>query len=188
MKNYFILGGKLGLITLLTALLLSGTYALTKDRIAAYQNEATEKAVEAVLPVPGKEILSVEVLDISGETDIPQCETRLVTAKDGAKYYAIVAEPTGYGGKISMMVGVASDLTVTGISIISMSETPGLGTKAAEPTFAAQFAGKTTGVKVTKGTPKDNEIAAITGATISSEAITSGVRTALEIAEKLTSK
>lgn len=88
-----------------------------------------------------------------------------------------------------MMVGIDTELNVTGVKIINMSETPGLGAKASEDSWLSQFKGKNDIISVVKtGNAKDNEINAISGATITSKAVTQGVNDSLEDAKKLTEK
>jgi len=81
-----------------------------------------------------------------------------------------------------MVVGVSKEGKLANIKILSHTETPGLGAKAAEPAFSGQFRDKKTDeLTVTKTSPgKDSEIQAISGATITSRAVTSGVNTALK--------
>ncbi|MCX7715244.1 MAG: RnfABCDGE type electron transport complex subunit G [Clostridia bacterium] len=95
---------------------------------------------------------------------------------------------SGYGGDIDMIVGVSTDKKVTGVDIISQSETAGLGTKAAEPAFKDQYIGKGKIDKVVKSGAKENEIDAISGATITSKAVTKGVNTAVSAAEEVLAK
>jgi electron transport complex protein RnfG len=89
----------------------------------------------------------------------------------------------GYGGEISMRVGISSTRSVTGVKILKMQETPGLGTKAQEANFLAQFIGKTLSDRL----QAKEDIDAITGATISTQAVADGVRKALEHHDKTTS-
>lgn len=96
---------------------------------------------------------------------------------------AIEVAPKGYGGEINMVVGISDTGEVTGVAIISMSETPGLGSKANDDSFLNQFKGKRAGVAIGKGS---NNVDAITGATITSKAVTQGVSEALDkYAEKI---
>ncbi len=99
--------------------------------------------------------------------------------------YAVTATPNGYGGTINMMVGLDENFRVTGVKLVSFSETPGLGSKASEPKFLDQFAGKSENVTVVKGSAKgDNEVVAVSGATISSNAVTTGVQDAIRLAKE----
>ena len=93
--------------------------------------------------------------------------------------YVVLAEPKGYGGAISLVVGIDNDLTVTGIDITNQSETPGLGANCQNPEFMGQFKGKTSGIAVVKGTASGNQIDAITSSTVTSKAVTKGVNDAL---------
>lgn len=100
--------------------------------------------------------------------------------------YCVKVYPVGYGGEISMIVGIDTDHKVTGVDIVNMSETPGLGAKAKDESFYNQYIGKSGLVSVKKsGTPNENEISAISGATVTSKAVTQGVNAALEIVKKL---
>ena len=91
--------------------------------------------------------------------------------------YAVSVTPSGYGGAINMIVGVNEDLTISGVKILSMSETPGLGAKAQDDKFLSQFVGKGASMELKK------DINAITGATITSTAVTKGVKEAINLAE-----
>ena len=105
--------------------------------------------------------------------------------------YCVNLQPSGYIGKINMIVGIKPDLSFSGIKIISMSETPGLGAKTGEEAFYGQFSsGKKGNLTVVKNSssPDENEINAVSGATISSKAVTNGANCALEIATELINK
>ena len=95
--------------------------------------------------------------------------------------YNITVTPKGYGGLIEMVVGISDEGRLTDIKILSHTETPGLGAKAADPAFSGQFHEKIVEKIVVTTTPPaaDNEIQAISGATITSEAVASGVNAAL---------
>ena len=101
--------------------------------------------------------------------------------------YAINIAPDGYGGKIQAIVGIDLNLKVTGVKITELNETPGLGAKVNDPKWTAQYLNK--GAKefsVVKTVPaKDDEILAVSGATISSRAVTKGINEALAVAMQL---
>ncbi len=86
-----------------------------------------------------------------------------------------------YGGAVKLSIGFDMDGTITGVGIREISDTPGLGLKAKEPAYRDQFIGKNADVlTVTKsGQAADNEINAISGATITSDAVTNAVNAAL---------
>ena len=159
-------------ITLLTicavvAAVLAGVNMITKDRIAAIQVQKTENAIKEVLPDVG----SVQQLPLEGDTGIVQA----VYTADGS--YAVQVAPGGFDGEVTMMVGI-SEGTITGISVISHTETPGLGAVAAAKNakgeaFRGQFVGQ-------EGTLVIGEqIDAMSGATITSNAVVTGVNAAL---------
>ena len=106
--------------------------------------------------------------------------------------YTIKTAPKGYGGTVEVMVGISVDGKVTGVDIGNHSETPGLGSKATEPAFKDQYTGKdiSNELSVVKGSASsENEISAISGATITSKAVTNGVNAAIEVFnEKLAGK
>ena len=93
--------------------------------------------------------------------------------------YVVNVEPKGYGGTIGLLVGIDSDHVIKGVKILSHSETPGFGANADKPAFIDQYTGRKGLLKVIKTTPKEGEIQAITGATITSAAITEGVNAAV---------
>lgn len=94
--------------------------------------------------------------------------------------YVLNVEAKGYGGTISLLVGIDQKNAIKGVKILSHSETPGFGANAEKPSFIDQYIGKQDSLKVTKTTPKEDEIQAITGSTITSTAITEGVNSAVD--------
>ena len=93
-----------------------------------------------------------------------------------------VNSPNGFGGAIDMMTGVDAEGNVTGIAVISHAETSGLGSKATDPEWQAQFVGANGEVLVEKD---GGAIVAITGSTITSRAVCDGVNTAFAVVESL---
>lgn len=91
--------------------------------------------------------------------------------------YAFSVTTKGYGSGLKLMVGVDTEGTITGLAIVDCSnETPGLGANASKPEFYEQFAGKSGELTVVKtGATSDSEVDAITGATITSKAVTGAV-------------
>lgn len=94
--------------------------------------------------------------------------------------YIVNVEPKGYGGNIGLLVGIDHNNMIKGVKILSHSETPGFGANADKPDFINQYINKQGTLKVTKIAPKVDEIQAITGATITSAAITEGVNAAAD--------
>ena len=169
------LAGTLFLITAIVALALAGVNSITAPRIAAITAEKTQKAVDEVLP-GGGELLPAGSYDDQGGM------VSEVYASD--KGFALKVLPMGFDNTITMMVGVDPEGNVTGIAIISHSETSGLGAVAADKgeagqNFRGQFVGKSGELEV--GTHID----AIASATITSKAVTEGVNAALKCAAGL---
>ena len=103
-------------------------------------------------------------------------------ASDGSVMgYVFVTSAKGYGGDISVMVGVLGDGTVAGVNILSINETAGLGMKEKNQSFLDQFLGKSGEIGVAKNNPSDTEIQALTSATITSSAMATAVNTALSL-------
>ena len=166
-------------IAFICSLLLILCNNLTEGRIAQLQAKAEADAQSEVLP----EAKSFDTMDSTVMMLLSDSRVSAAfkgTAADGSTAgYCIKVEPTGFGGKISMMVGVSTDGEICGVKITSMNETPGLGAKAND-TWLAQFKGKNGDISVIKsGTAKDNEINAISGATITSKAVSDGVNIAV---------
>lgn len=173
------LGLTLFLITAVVAGLLALVNGVTEDKIAALEAEKTQAAMAAVLPAGDTVGAPVETYE--DDTGL----VRSVTETSGG--WVIEVAPSGFGGEISMMVGVSRDQTITGISIISHSETSGLGANAAAKTqvgkdFRGQFVGQSGTLAVTKD---GGSVEALTGATVTSRAVTQGVNAALACAAKL---
>jgi electron transport complex protein RnfG len=102
--------------------------------------------------------------------------------------YTFKSVPRGYGGEITVLTGISIDGTVTGMRVVSHTETPGLGAKATEEGFMAQFEDQSAAspLEVIKsGTPGQNEVSAITGATITTQAVAQGVNYSIEMFNEL---
>lgn len=102
--------------------------------------------------------------------------------KDGQTIaYVVPASTKGYGGTIELLVAVGTDSTVLDFQILSANETPGLGSNASKDSFRSQFAGKTSdALTVVKDKTNKENIQAMTGATITSTAVTKGVKEAVD--------
>ena len=105
----------------------------------------------------------------------------------GENGYAVEVLPSGFDNTITMMVGVGFDGKVVGISVVSHTETAGLGAVAAAKTSAGEsFRGQFVGTSGTVAVTKDGgTLDAITGATITSRAVCAGVNAALALVENL---
>ena len=164
-------------ITAVVAAALAGVNSITRPIIDAQKAAKTQAAIELVLP-GGYDREITDYVDASG----------LVSkVYESEKGYAFEVIPGGFDNTITMMVGVGKDGKVLGISVVSHTETAGLGAVAAAETpageaFRGQFVGKSGSVAVTKD---GGQLDAITGATITSRAVCDGVNAALACAANL---
>lgn len=165
---------KLGVVLLavaaVVALVLGLVNLLTADRIAAIAEENMKAAMQAVLPADSYTDLGVTTDNIDA------------VYQAGGSGWVVQVTETGSQGEVTMMVGVNTSYQCTGISITSSSETAGLGAIASQKSekgeaFRSQFVGVTAPVAVTKN---GGTIDAISGATITSNAVCRGVTAALE--------
>lgn len=143
------------------ALLLASVNHFTEAKIA----ENTEKVMLASI----REVFddSINAKSVAVPEDFEFTSLYLVIKDGGVCGYAASVSPAGFGGPLNLMVGVDSAGTVMGVEIVSMSETPGLGSRVGGEEFLSQFNGKSGEVAVD----------AISGATISSKAVAEGVNT-----------
>lgn len=163
------------IITAVVAVALAGVNSITQPRIEAFNAQKLQSAIEEVLPGGGAPI------PFTDDTGI------VSSVYQGGSGYAVEVCPNGFGGTITMMVGVGTDGKVLGISVVSQAETAGLGAVCAAATsagvaFRDQYAGMSGSLAVTKD---GGQIDAITGATITSRAVTVGVNAALDCVAKL---
>ena len=106
--------------------------------------------------------------------------------KDGKEIGMIFTTTAkSYGGEILVMTGVDMDGKVSGVELLSINDTAGLGMNADSDDFKSQFVGKSGEIGLNKNNPADNEIQALTGATITSKAVTNAVNIALELFEEV---
>jgi electron transport complex protein RnfG len=172
MNNSMKLGMILFLITAICAGLLGFVNQATTPVIAE-NKQASEQAAMKVLIEEAEEFEEAAQIQ---DQNIKQ----LYIAKSNGKAVGSIAKlaPNGYGGEIVVLVGFDAEGLIKGIKILSHAETPGLGANAADISFTDQFLQKLPPLKVVKTSPKDDEIEAITGATITSAAITESVNAA----------
>jgi electron transport complex protein RnfG len=169
MKDIIRYGLVLGFICLVASGLLAGANALTKDKIARAALAEEEESLREALP-SGEYF---EAVNSNGEIlyyNVFDKDKRLV----GVAFKAV---GKGYSSDISAMVGMRKDGTITRIKILSQNETPGLGARVSEPEFSGQFS--------QKNLIQASQIQAITGATISSEAVINSVLEKARIIKKL---
>lgn len=180
MNNISKLGAILFAICAVAALALGFTNKITAPIIEERNIQANNEARKIVLK-DATEFKQMDKSDFKGNELVAE----VYEGTNGSEVvgYTVKTLPKGYGGEIELIVGISKDGIITGINIGSMTETPGLGSKAAEPNFKDQFNEKSTEIlALVKGNAsKDNEVQAISGATITSSAVTNGVNAAIEV-------
>lgn len=176
-----VLSAVLFIISVVVALLLAFTNSVTKDKIA--ENNLKEQNIAKQEVLSGAE----EFTEIENHTDETGLVQGVYEGKDASGNvigWCVNVSPSGYGGALDIMVGIDSSGTVSGMKVVSHSETAGLGAKATDPSFSSQFTGKKTDAPlavIKNGTPKENEIVAISGATITSEAVKKALTRQLQL-------
>ena len=194
MKNKIIKDAlALTLITLVAGVALGGVYEITKDPIARQEAQAKAEAYEQVF-TDAAAFEEIEMDDTLIQTIRDQLDQEgykaqsieeVMRAEDQSGetlgYAFTVVTSEGYGGDIQFSMGVQNDGTLNGISILSIGETAGLGMNADTPAFKDQFVGKQVEkLQYTKdGATQDDEINAISGATVTTTAMTNGVNAGL---------
>ncbi len=194
MKNKIIKDAlALTLITLVAGVALGGVYEITKDPIAKQEAQAKAEAYEQVF-TDAAAFEAVEMDDTLTKTIRDQLDQEgykaqsieeVMRAEDQSGetlgYAFTVVTSEGYGEDIQFSMGVQNDGTLNGISILSIGETAGLGMNADTPAFKDQFVGKQVEkLQYTKnGATQDDEINAISGATVTTNAMTNGVNAGL---------
>lgn len=166
-------------ICVVVTALLGVTNRVTAPKIAQLAAETEAAAKQAVL---------TDAATFSEEKQIEKDGTTYTyyegfSADGTSAGYVFRTSAKGYGGDISVMVGVKADGTVAGVNILSISETAGLGMNAKNESFLSQFLGKSGTIGVLKNGSSETEIQALTGATITSKAMASAVNQALVLFE-----
>ena len=183
-KDMFKLGLNLLIISAVAALLLALTNSVTASTIAQRNEQANAEARKLVLE-SAQDFEQVKDVKTDNSKGVEVSEIyEALDASGNTVGYTLKVLPSGYGGTIELMVGIDSAKgQVSGINVVSNSETAGLGAKATNPEFSDQYKGKPLEeLSVLKnGTPGDTEIKAISGATITSTAVTNGVDAAIEV-------
>ena len=184
----------LAVITVLSGLILGFVHELTKEPIRLQQEKAVQEACRAVFPsesgvdfaemdyVPS--ILLQEELKQEGVTI--GSIFRAVKDREQVGYVVETTSSEGYGGDIVLYVGITNEGTLNAVSILSISETPGLGMQA-EKVLLPQLRNKAvSSIRYTKsGSTSEDEIDAISGATITTKAVTNAVNGALRTVTEL---
>lgn len=179
---------KLGLILLIitavAAAVLGFSNSITAEKIAQLETETNNKAMQEVLA----DAEDFKLLDESKLKEVQAVSSNILEVNEGYDGssnlvgYTIKATAIGYGGEIQFMLGISTDGHITGIKVISHSETPGLGANAEKSYFTDSFRGKSVSQELTysKNPKSENEVQAITSATRTTKGIVNGVNMVLE--------
>lgn len=167
MKEIIYLGVFLAVVSAIAAGLLAGTYLITTAKIGEQTAAELQASLKAIIPEAERftEENTGFFIGYRGTIEAGTCQK--VAAK-------------GYAGNIDLLVGINNQGKVTGVKILKINETPGLGQNATEIKFLEQFIGKTRDDKL----KAKEDIQAITGATITSQAVSDGVKKALEFSRQ----
>lgn len=192
MREIIKLGGILFLITAIAAGILAFSNDITKDKIIEAEEAASSGPEVAGVVIPGS--VRFEKMESNIVDKIKKENEKFVDLKVGKDEkgntigYAIRtwSPIKGYAGDIEIYLGVSLEGEIVGMKVLSLSETPGLGSNIQNADFQKQFFGKNADMQigVSKGDSAENEIVAISGATYSSRSITSAVNNALDIYNK----
>lgn len=187
----------LAIITCVAGLGLGVVYEITKDPIAVAQEKAKQEAYQSVLSdatefetisdfadrEASESVEANQILADAGFADdlIDEVAEGKDDSGETVGYVITVTSKEGYGGDIKISTGIAADGTVKGISMLSISETAGLGMQATEESWMNQFKDKAVEqFEYTKsGASEDGQIDALSGATITTNAVTNDVNAAL---------
>ena len=165
-------------ICLVCSSLLAGVYALTKEPIEAADRAKNEAAIKEVLPDGATSFDEEKIFSFEGK------DYKYVVARDENGNFvgcAIDVEPVGFGGPIKIKVGFNAEGVIWNTKVLSQAETPGLGAKCTEPSFADQFKQFNPAEKSLKVTKDGGDVNAITASTITSRAYASGLATAVNV-------
>lgn len=167
-------------VCLICAAILGGVYALTYNPIQLASQKALESSIKVVLPNGGELSEALEA-ESAGQT----YQYYTLTDGDEVTAYAVKSTTIGFGGPLTLMVGVLPDGTVYNTSVLSHSETPGLGAKCTtDEKFVSQWKGFSSD-KSLKVTKDGGDVDAITASTITSRAYALAVSNAVALVKSM---
>lgn len=176
MKENFKLGGILLIITMIAGLLLGVANNLTKEAIIE-NSKVSKEDLNYILP-QASSIQDINNVDIEGNVK----EIYEALNANNVVGHVIKVTTKGFHGPVDFVIGISNDGKISGAKVLSHSETPGLGAKISEEKFTSRFKDKPANgyLELVKITPnKDNEVEAISGATVSSRASVTAVNEAI---------
>ena len=169
-------------ICLVCSALLAGVYALTAEPIAAAAAAKNEAAIKEVLPESAVTIEEVRTIEVDGT----EYSYNLAYDEQGNTVgCAINVSPLGFGGPIIIKVGLDASGIIWNTKVLSQAETPGLGAKCTESSFADQFRQFNPAEKKLAVKKDGGDVDAITASTITSRAYANGLATAVKVFEAI---
>lgn len=170
----------LTVVSLVAGAALAFTYQATMPRIRVNEEKARQQALKEVIPATASfttETVTVQLTGTGGKLEEKRVEVfRCLDAAGKLAGLAYIAEPAGFADVIRIMVGLDPEQgRITAIRVLELKETPGLGSKVKEEGFTRQFRGKGLSDAFTAAR-SGGDVQAVTGATISSKAVASGIR------------
>lgn len=178
MKEIIKLGLILFIITACSGGVLGFAYEITKEPIEQQVKMANEEAMIQTLP----QCDQFEKIDINLPEGSNILEINAGYNGEILEGFAVKVVSKGFGGLLEIMVGISKDEVIQGVKILNHAETPGLGANAEDFSFLSQYKDKSGQLSVVKNDADgDNEIQAITGATITSKAVTDGINEVLDL-------
>ena len=163
-------------VCLVCSVLLGGMYVLTKEPIDKANSELLKASIGAVLP-DGGELSEAKPIQVGGQAS----EYYVSTSGETVQAYAIKSTTVGFGGPLTLMVGITPDGKVYNTSVLSHTETPGLGAKCTtDEHFFTQFKGFDPSEKILSVKKDGGDVDAITASTITSRAYSLAVKNAVE--------
>lgn len=185
MKNEIV---KLAVILLIISGVATGALAYTNQLTypVIIEQRAQAEAQARINVMPDADTITEKLSDDQlkaiaskiGAADGELNEIYIAKKGDEIVGYTVKCTVNGFGGGVGVLTGVGVNGTVTGAAVLVHSETPGLGAKSQDESWISQYTNKSTANEITvikNGTPKDSEIVAISGATITSRAVTKAV-------------
>jgi len=169
----------LSLITTIVSALLIVTYNLTYvDTSGIITDELMEKCV--YLMGEGDYSIVTDWKEEGYAIAKPDNVEKLIKKTDGSLAFQIVTSGYNKNG-LDLLIAMNDDGTIKGVSVVSISETPGLGTKVNDAAFLDSLAGIGNSITIVKNAPaNENEVQAVTGATYSSKGVAEAINIAIE--------
>ena len=184
------------IITMLSGFMLGAVYEITKEPIALAKENEKKSAYKEVFPdatdFQKQDDDSLANVNDSltsqyfGKVNVSEVANALDSSGSSLGYVITSTSKDGFGGDVKISVGITKDKKLNGIAFLTLAETPGLGMKAKGEKFSSQFKEKDASyLNVVKtGATKPDEIDAISGATITSRAVTGAVNAAIYYVDK----